>query len=678
MSAGNKRKYRNLTDAEQRELEQNGCRAESWKTLLISSHYEPDSFPSERVQQVRFSGNVRIGDLSGEVTLPYGILHHAGLYNACLSNVTVGNKVLIRNIGQGISNYTIGDEVVIENCGQIAAVGISSFGNGAEAAVINEGGGREVILYDTLSAQAAHLLALYRHKTVMTANLMKMVRKEAENKKSSVGTIAESAYIADCTIIRNVNIGAHACLEGAGRLENGTIRSSQEDPAFIGMGVSARDFILCEGARVDEHSVIERCFIGQGTRLGKQFSAENSLFFANCEGFHGEACSLFAGPYTVTHHKSTLLIASMVSFFNAGSGTNQSNHRYKLGPNHQGIIERGSKTASDSYLLYPLVTGPFSFVMGRIYSSPDTSEFPFSYLVGEGNTTRLIPAIALQSIGTIRDAVKWPVRDKRNVSEPLDRINFAQLSPYTVSRIMKGIALLEAVESTAEEGADGSVTVKGMLIGNRAVSRGIKLYRLALNRYLGERLAIHLRSMDFSTFEELKKLLKASKGIGDGVWDDISGLLAPRNEIERLLREIEQGRIHTIGMLEEEFFHLFERYNEFEFSWIVTVLEDHLPSSLHEITKNDLITLLRNGVAAAETLSNLCRLDAEKEFADSVQIGYALHDGKEAESLEYRIVNGEISSDSFIREMISAADEMKRRAEKLVERLEALPERSWT
>ena len=95
-------------------------------------------------------------------------------------------------------------------------------------------------------------------------------------------------------------------------------------------------------------------FVGQGVQLGKQFSSENSLFFANCEGFHGEACSIFAGPYTVTHHKSTLLIAGIYSFYNAGSGTNQSNHMYKLGPVHQGVLQRGSKNGSFSYMRWPL------------------------------------------------------------------------------------------------------------------------------------------------------------------------------------------------------------------------------------------------------------------------------------------------------------------------------------
>ena len=44
------------------------------------------------------------------------------------------------------------------------------------------------------------------------------------------------------------------------------------------------------------------------------------------------------GPYTVSHHKSSLLIAGMFSFFNAGSGSNQSNHLFKSGAVHQACL----------------------------------------------------------------------------------------------------------------------------------------------------------------------------------------------------------------------------------------------------------------------------------------------------------------------------------------------------
>ena len=61
---------------------------------------------------------------------------------------------------------------------------------------------------------------------------------------------------------------------------------------------------------------------------------------------NGEACAAFCGPFTVSHHKSSLLIGAMYSFYNAGSATNFSNHAYKMGPMHYGYLERGCKTAS--------------------------------------------------------------------------------------------------------------------------------------------------------------------------------------------------------------------------------------------------------------------------------------------------------------------------------------------
>ena len=42
---------------------------------------------------------------------------------------------------------------------------------------------------------------------------------------------------------------------------------------------------------------------------------------------------------------ATLLIGTMLSFYNAGSATNYSNHAYKMGPIHYGTLARGCKTA---------------------------------------------------------------------------------------------------------------------------------------------------------------------------------------------------------------------------------------------------------------------------------------------------------------------------------------------
>ena len=208
--------------------------------------------------------------------------------------------------------------------------------------------------------------------------LERLIDEYVEKQKSEIGRIGNNVRIVNCGTIKNVRIGEYATLGGVSKLKNGTINSNQYAPVHIGSGVKCNDFVLCSGVDITDSTLVSRCFVGQGTVMGKHYSALDSLFFSNCQGFHGEATAIFAGPYTVSHHKSSLLIAGMYSFLNAGSGSNQSNHMYKLGPIHQGMAERGSKTTSDSYLLWPARIGAFTLVMGRHTKHSDTSELPFS------------------------------------------------------------------------------------------------------------------------------------------------------------------------------------------------------------------------------------------------------------------------------------------------------------
>ena len=268
-------------------------------------------------------------------------------------------------------------------------------------------------------------------------------------------------------------------------LEEGTIISRKEAPVFVGEGVIAKKFIILSGSRVDSGAMIDKSFVGQGVKMGKQFSAENSLFFANCEAFHGEACSLFAGPYTVTHHKSTLMIASLFSFFNAGSCTNQSNHMYKLGPVHQGVLERGSKTGSFAYLLLPSIVGAYTVIMGKHYANFDTSDFPFSYITEEKGKSELTPAMNIFTVCTRSDSEKWPTRDRRKDPEKLDLIHFDLFSPYIVSRIVNGINILNDLADKTPKTQD-YVNYKGINIHRLLLKTARKYYEMALKVYIGQ------------------------------------------------------------------------------------------------------------------------------------------------------------------------------------------------
>ena len=257
------------------------------------------------------------------------------------------------------------------------------------------------------------------------------------------GRIGAGATIRSVTEMIDVHVGPAAIVNGATSLVNGSILSCPEAPTLVGPGVQADSFIIAEGARVTGGAMVAKTYVGQGTQVGRQFSAEGSLLFANCEAFHGEACSVFAGPYTVTHHKGSLLIAGLFSFYNAGSGTNQSNHMYKLGPVHEGRVERGSKTGSFSYMMWPCRVGPFCVVLGKHTRAFDTADFPFSHIeaLPDGRCS-LIPGFNLTTVGTVRDGAKWPTRDRRKGPVKRDRLSFDVFSPYTVGRMLRGMEIL--------------------------------------------------------------------------------------------------------------------------------------------------------------------------------------------------------------------------------------------
>lgn len=393
-----------------------------------------------------------------------------------LHNVTVGDNCCIENVKNYIANYEIGAYTFIENVDIILVDRKSRFGNGVEVSVLNETGGREVMIHDRLSAHQAYIMALYRHRPQLIERMKALVEAYADEHASDRGTIGSHVTIVNSGYIKNVRIGDYCEIEGAGRLKNGSINSNADDPVHIGYGVVCDDFIISSGSHIEDGTMMTRCFVGQACHMGHNYSASDSLFFSNCQEENGEACAIFAGPFTVTHHKSTLLIAGMFSFMNAGSGSNQSNHMYKLGPIHQGALERGAKTTSDSYILWPARIGAFSLVMGRHVNHPDTSDLPFSYLIEDKNTTYLVPGVNLRSVGTIRDAQKWPKRDLRKDPFRLDQINYNLLSPYTIQKMMKGRSILKELERVSGETSE-TYSYQSAKIKNSALNKGIKFMK---------------------------------------------------------------------------------------------------------------------------------------------------------------------------------------------------------
>lgn len=151
--------YRRLTDEEIGTLTDQGCSSADWSQVQVA-----EGFKAVRVRNTHFGGQVRLGANDGVVSSGGNVPKICGVFNAYLHHCTVGDGVRIANVGVHIANYDIGPGACIENVGVMETNAGAAFGNGVEIEPLNEGGGREVVLFNRLDSQFAHLLCLHRYR----------------------------------------------------------------------------------------------------------------------------------------------------------------------------------------------------------------------------------------------------------------------------------------------------------------------------------------------------------------------------------------------------------------------------------------------------------------------------------------------------------------------------------
>ena len=651
--------YRQLTSQEIKDLESKGCSSSDWLKIRVK-----EGFSESSCKNAVFEGEVWLGENRGKTAVGEGFYKPSGIYNSYLENCKVGDNVLISNVTI-LANYEISDHVAVENVGKLVVAGETSFGNGTEIEVLNEGGGRELIIFDRLSAQLAYLFVIYRHDPILTEQLKSLILAYCSTRKSKTGKIGEGATIQNTPSIINVNIGDYASITGASLLEEGTISCGRQAPVIIGENVVARKFIVLSGSEIDSGVLLNSSFVGQGVRMGKQFSSENSAFFANCEGFHGEACSLFAGPYTVTHHKSTLLIACMLSFYNAGSGTNQSNHMYKLGPVHQGILERGSKTGSFSYLLWPSRVGPFSVVMDKHGGNFDTSDFPFSYINVDNGKSVLTPAMNLFTVGTVRDSEKWPNRDRRKDPEKLDLIHFDLLNPWIIGKIINAIGLINKLQETASKNLE-FVSYNGIQINRLMLKTTRRYYEIPVHVFLGQEIVNRLESLSGEpTFEEIRKAISPSAETDTEKWIDLFGLLVAESDLSSLTGEVKTGKVNSVDEIQDHLKAIYLKYSQSSYNWTIALLNRFSGINIRDITREQLIGVVDNWRSNTLKLNNMVLKDAEKEFDRHSKISYGADGDDRVVDEDFRMIRGSYDNNKFVVSLRKATEKTELKAEKI-------------
>lgn len=586
--------YRLLSDEEIGILEENGCTAEDWTSLNVDYDFNP-AF----IRNVRFYGTVNLGVFEKNIEVTNGFMKHSGISNATLRNVTIGDNCLIENVGCYINNYVIGDECCICNVATMETTAEATFGEGNTISVLNEAGNGNVVLFRGLTANIAALMVAHQDDKDLSAALKTMARNDISQRLADRGTIGNRVRITNTTEITNTNIDDNCEVNGACRLSDCTLAAAPDDSVYIGSGVICENSIIADGSSVLNSAKVFNCYVGEACQITNGFTAESSLFFANTYMANGEACAAFCGPFSASHHKSSLLIGCMTSFYNAGSCTNFSNHAYKMGPVHYGTLERGSKTASGSHTLLPATIGAFSMCMGKISGHPDTRRLPFSYIIGTGRDTVLVPGKNIATVGLYRDISKWPRRDVRMESAKNTLINYDWLSPFTINEIMEGREELGRLLRI--QGEDAAVyEYEDCKMSGKSLRRGLRLYDMAVELFIGEVLMSH----------DLDDRCAVS---GAGGWSDLSGLLLPSSEVERVIEKIKLGIISTVNDLTEVFVAYNDMYGEYLWTFTVSLIKYYLGKD--ELTEDDLSEMRERGKTAREAWLDEIRSDAEKEFS---------------------------------------------------------------
>ncbi len=571
--------FRRLTNDEIAALERSGSSCDDWRLVEVC-----EEFFTAQIQRSRLGGVVRI-------------------------------EAKAQILDSKVVNYHISQGAIVESVTALECRCESEFGNGVVVATMNECGGRAVKIYDALTAQIAYILALYRHRSESISTLEAMIDAYSASKRSTVGRVGRDSRVVGCRFVREVNIGDSVSVEGASVLECGTILSG----ASVGVDVKAHNFIIAEGAKIDNGVIIERCFIGESSIFDKAFTAVDSLFFANSHCENGEAASIFAGPYTVSHHKSTLLIAGLFSFFNAGSGSNQSNHLFKSGAVHQAVHLRGSKFASGAYIMAPAIEGPFTMVMGHHTHHHDTSKFPFSYLVEKDGRSMLMPAANLVSYGTARDIEKWQARDRRSVKR--DTINFEQHNPYLTAKMVEALDTLHALQ---HEDLDAeSYNYNKTTISSRSLQRAIGLYNKGIVASLGAMLGVGEANEEYQ---------------GAGRWVDLGGEYITIGYVDDMLDAIQRGDFVSLGDIDAHLQKFALHYDDYAHSWARSLYGSLLGSAPTEQQCEEAVVAGRNAMLSIEKMYDA---DKQKDCSMLMAVGYGI-DSEDEEDIraDYYVVRG--------------------------------------
>ena len=201
---------------------------------------------------------------------------------------------------------------------------------------------------------------------------------------------------------------------------------------------------------------------------------------------------------------------------------------------------------------------------------------------------------------------------------------------------------------------------------------GIKYYETAIHKFLGNSIIKRLEETEFLSNEEIRTRLLPDTEIGNGEWVDVSGLIAPKSEIEKLMMDIESGVLNNVEQIHDRFVGIHRNYYTYEWTWAYDKLLSFYHLDPETITAQDVIDIVKRWQEAVIGLDKMVYADAKKEFTLSSMTGFGADGSREEKEQDFEQVRGTFESNPFVTEVLNHIEKKTALGNELIERLSPL------
>lgn len=588
--------WRHLHADEIERLVKNNNTAENWDTVLVADVFEP-----KLVNNNRFTGLVRIGNLSDGILRFHDLSLRTGITNSVISNCDFGDDVAVHDVHY-LSNYIIGDRCVIFNVQEMCTTNHSKFGNGIVKDgedpevricidVMNETGTRKIYPFEGMIAADAYLQAKYIDDSVLQRKLSEFTQNRYDSHRGYYGTVGKECVIKNSSIIKDTKIGDSCYIKGASKIKNVTIDSSFDEPSQIGEGVVLVNGIVGFGCHVFYNVIAVRFVMGNnsnlkyGARLIHSFLGDNSTISC-CEVLN----NLIFPAHEQHHNNSFLVAAVLLGQTNVAAGaTLGSNHNSRTNDNEI-QAGRGFWPGLCSSVKHSCKFASYTLLSKADYPAEMCIPLPFS-LVNNNvskNELEVMPAFwwMYDMYALARNSWKYAKRDKRK--SRLQHIEFDSFAPDSMEEVIQGRKLLELWTAKAwyrsqGQNPDGmeyyALRKKGnqllngpkqdleiygenMEKGRRKVRilkvwEAYKAYGDMLVHYAMHNVLLFMKSKPEADFSAIHSLFHDKR---QREWVNLGGQLMQSSDLEELKTDIREGRINSWDEVHKKYDEIWDLY----------------------------------------------------------------------------------------------------------------------